>query len=72
MKPAPPVDPEPPQEDVMPDFQNFPEFTDMFPDRSKGEQVVMNDGMPEGLKIELEDEPEVLEDEVPIAHHDEL
>ncbi|KLO10241.1 heat shock protein Hsp90 [Schizopora paradoxa] len=74
VKPAPPVDPEPPQEDVMPDFSSFPEFTDMFPDRRKGEQIVMNDDILEGIQIEMEeDEPEVVEeDESPVTHHDEL
>lgn len=72
VKPAPPVDPEPPQEDVMPDFSNFPEYTDMFPNRGKGEQVVMGeDDIMKDIKIEIEEIPED-EDEVPIAHHDEL
>ncbi len=69
VKPAPPVDSEPPQEDVVPDFSSFPEFTDMFPNRGKGEQVVMGDDILKDIKIEVEEDPE---DEVPVAHHDEL
>ena len=67
VKPAPPVDPELPKEEVIPDFNNFPDYKDMFPDKGKGEQVAMGDNLNDGIKIELEEV-----EEIPEIQHDEL
>ena len=62
VKPAPPVDPELPKEEVIPDFANFPEYSDMFPKHGKGEQIVMNDNF--DIKIETEEIPDIQHDEL--------
>ncbi len=62
VKPAPPVDPEPPKEDIIPDFDDFPQY-----ERGKLPQLNLPDELKEHMSIEMEELPDDF-----VLPHDEL